>query len=175
MKTQSLSKLPDRERAREREPQLKVWLILIPDTSGARTQSLIHTHMQLRAARSLWTNFFWAKYSIPLATWSPKPIRSFTVGFCEGTKTCDEAAETREQLTSGFHVLWRNVPFSQSGWSVAHPHASYTGEPLEGALPWAALCPAETECSGDGSFSWWCPRGGTGPPPPNLLFLLIRR
>lgn len=38
--------------------------------------------MQLRAARSLWTNFFWAKYSIPLATCSPKPIRSLTVGFC---------------------------------------------------------------------------------------------
>ena len=39
------------------------------------------THMQLRAARSLCTNFFWAKYSIPLATCSPKPIKSFTVGF----------------------------------------------------------------------------------------------
>lgn len=86
LKTQRFSKLPDRARERE-QSQLTVWLILIPDTSGARTQSLIHTHMQLRAARSLWTNFFWAKYSIPLATWSPKPIRSFTVGFCEGTKT----------------------------------------------------------------------------------------
>lgn len=39
------------------------------------------TNMQLRAARSLWTNFLFARYSIPLATWSPKPIRSFTVGF----------------------------------------------------------------------------------------------
>lgn len=38
--------------------------------------------MQLRAARSRWTNFFWAKYSIPLATCRPKPIRSLTVGFC---------------------------------------------------------------------------------------------
>lgn len=39
--------------------------------------------MQLRAAKSRWTNFFWAKYSIPLATCSPKPTRSLTVGFCE--------------------------------------------------------------------------------------------
>ena len=39
------------------------------------------THMQLRAARSRCTNFFWAKYSIPFVTCSPKPIRSFTVGF----------------------------------------------------------------------------------------------
>lgn len=41
------------------------------------------THMQFLAARSRWTNFLLARYSIPLATCSPKPIRSFTVGFCE--------------------------------------------------------------------------------------------
>lgn len=48
-------------------------------TAAAPHMSL--TYMQLRAARSLCTNFFWAKYSIPVATCSPKPIRSFTVGF----------------------------------------------------------------------------------------------
>lgn len=39
--------------------------------------------MQFLAARSRWTNFLLARYSIPLATCSPKPIRSFTVGFWE--------------------------------------------------------------------------------------------
>lgn len=68
--------------------------------------AVFHTHMQLRAARSLWTNFSWAKYSIPLATWSPKPIRSFTVGFCGGHKkfwtelTHPKPDKTTEKLLS---------------------------------------------------------------------------
>lgn len=58
--------------------------VSIPDMLAADTHCWICTHMQFRAARSLCTNFLWAKYSIPLATWRPKPIRSLTVGFCDG-------------------------------------------------------------------------------------------
>lgn len=66
------------------ESQLRVLLVLITGTQrSVYTRLLIGTHMQFRAARSLCTNFLWAKYSIPLATCRPKPIRSLTVGFCE--------------------------------------------------------------------------------------------
>lgn len=41
-----------------------------------------YTYIQFLAAKSLWTNFLLARYFMPLATWRPKPIRSFTVGFC---------------------------------------------------------------------------------------------
>lgn len=42
--------------------------------------------MQFLAARSRCTNFLLARYSMPLATCKPKPMRSFTVGFCRGNK-----------------------------------------------------------------------------------------
>lgn len=57
--------------------------------------------MQLRAAKSLCTNFFCAKYSIPLATWSPKPIRSLTVGFWGGKKTRLAVRIIRTHCVSG--------------------------------------------------------------------------
>lgn len=57
------------------------------------------TYIQFLAAKSLWTNFLLARYFIPLATWRPNPIKSFTVGFCK---------------TQTFVIQWMQKPKEQS-------------------------------------------------------------
>lgn len=71
--------------------------------------------MQFLAARSRWTNFLLARYSIPRATWSPKPIRSFTVGFCRThSSSLPLSSLILNQFSTGrkastcFVVAWRS-------------------------------------------------------------------
>lgn len=80
-------------------------------------------HMQFLAARSRWTNFLLARYSIPLATCSPKPIRSLTVGFW------------KNQLQSPCCT-------SSNLWNVSLNELKFWCRNLQHAYMWALTCPS---------------------------------